>query len=207
MAYFPFMIDITGKDCYVAGGGKIAYRKILDLQRFGAEVTVAAPEICAEIQNLPNLKVLQKEYEDSDINNCFLVIAATDNEALNRRIAKSCKERQILVNAVDIRDACSFIFPAMIKKNELVVSISTGGNSPAGAAYLKKKLLDCIPECFDRNVEVLGQMREEIMRMVPDAEKRKKLYYDLLKRTDEEPGLLLTPEFIISYCSQINGKQ
>lgn len=198
MAYFPFMIDITGKDCYVAGGGKIAYRKILDLKQFGAAVTVAAPEICKDIQKLPDLTILQKEYEDSDINNRFLVIAATDDEALNRRIARSCKERKILVNAVDIKDACSFIFPAMIRKNELVVSISTGGNSPAGAAYLKKKLMNYIPEHFDRNVELLGQMRDEITQMVPDAQKRKELYYDLLKLADEEPEGLLTPELITS---------
>lgn len=190
MGYFPFMIDIQKKDCLVVGGGSVAYRKVLELLEFGAEVTVVAPEICKEIMGLPDIRVLKKAYETKDVFGRFLVIAATNAEETNRNISKDCQERQILVNAVDIKDACSFIFPAIIKKKDLVVSISTGGNSPAGAAYLKQKIGQSIPAYYEENMEILGNVRDKVMEEIPDAEDRKDFYYHLLARADGEKKIL-----------------
>lgn len=190
MGYFPFMIDIQKKDCLVVGGGSVAYRKVLELLEFGAEVTVVSPEICMEIMELPDIRVIKKAYETKDVIGRFLVIAATNEEETNRNISKDCQERQILVNAVDIKDACSFIFPAIIKKKDLVVSISTSGNSPAGAAYLKQKIGQSIPVYYEENMEVLGSVRDKVMEEIPDAKDRRDFYYQLLARADEEKQIL-----------------
>lgn len=125
MAYFPFMMDIESKDCLVVGGGKIACRKVTDLLQFGARVTVIANEICQEIREVSleeasHVGLVDRPFMESDLTGRFLVIAATNDEELNRRISKSCMDLGILVNAVDIKDVCSFIFPAMIKQDELV---------------------------------------------------------------------------------------
>ncbi len=190
MAYFPFMIDIENADCLIVGGGKIAYRKVMDLLQFKAKVTVVAPKVCNELTNISQLTILRKEYETDDISGRFLVIAATDSESLNRKIADECKARNILVNAVDIKDACSFIFPAIIKKDNLVVSISTGGNSPAGAAYLKQKLSKSIPDNYEKNMELLGSVRDEIAQKIPDILQRKKLYCALLEDAAQNKKIL-----------------
>jgi siroheme synthase-like protein len=184
------MIDIENVDCLVVGGGKIAYRKVMDLLQFNAKVTVIAPEVCNEITILSDITILRKEYEPNDIAGRFLVIAATDSESLNRKIADECKLHKILVNAVDIKDACSFIFPAIIKRDNLVVSISTGGNSPAGAAYLKQKISKSIPDYYEKNMEFLGSVRDEITQKITDGLQRKKLYYDLLEEADQNKKIL-----------------
>ena len=204
MSYFPFMIDIKDKDCLVAGGGQTAKRKVMELLQFGAHVTVIAPDVCRELKTVREIDIAEKEYEKKDIDGRFLVVAATDNGELNRRISADCNERQILVNAVDIRDACSFIFPAIIKRDELVVSISTGGNSPAGAAYLKEKLRQGIPDNYEKNLEILGHYRSEIMEMITEPSLRKKVYYSLLETADKENRILNSKD-IRSYIEKYSG--
>lgn len=201
MSYFPFMMDIQNKDCLVVGGGKIAHRKVLDLLSFGAKVTVISQKVCKEIQDITNVTIIEKEYEASDIQHRFLVIAATNQEDVNRKIAGDCDAQQILVNAVDIKDACSFIFPAIIKKDELVVSISTGGNSPAGAAYLKEKIEKSIPAYYERNMEMLGSVRGLVMEKITSISDRKRLYYELLELADEE-GRVLSEEDVLAFIEQ-----
>lgn len=195
MAYFPFMIDIKDKKCLVVGGGLVAYRKVTDLLQFGAIVTVISVEICKEIAELQQVEIIKKAYAPEDLEDKFLVIAATDLEDVNRAISKDCEKRQIFVNAVDLKDACSFIFPAMIKKDNLVVSISTGGNSPAGAVYLKEKVEKCIPEQYEKNLEFLGSIRSKVMENITDINERKKMYYELLKKADAENRVLREEDF------------
>ena len=204
MAYFPFMIDMKDKDCLVVGGGRIACRKVSDLLRFGAHVTVVSIGICDEIRAMQDIRIIEKEYHTEDIFGRFLVIAATDQEDINRKIASQCEERQILVNAVDIKDACSFIFPAIIKKDDLVVGISTGGNSPAGAAFLKEKIEQSIPPYYEKNMEVLGKFRGRVSEEIADPALRKKLYYDLLRKADESGKLLCEKDICdyIAYCNK-----
>lgn len=190
MAYFPFMIDIKDKKCLVVGGGLVAYRKVTDLLQFGAAVTVVSVEVCKEIEKLQQVEIIKKAYAPEDIEDKFLVIAATDLAEVNRTISEDCERRKIFVNAVDIKDACSFIFPAMIKRDDLVISISTGGDSPAGAAYLKEKIEKCIPEQYEKNLKFLGSIRSKVMENITDIHERKKLYYELLKKAEKEKKVL-----------------
>lgn len=211
MAYFPFMIDIQDKDCLVVGGGKIAYRKILSLLEYGANVTVVATSICDDIVklSLDNLKVLglyEREYADKDVDGRFLVIAATGIEELDRYISDRCKLQGILVNAVDVTDACSFIFPAIIKKNDLVISISTGGNSPAGAAYLRKKIEKAVPRGYELNLSVLGECREIVMDRIDNMSDRKDFYYQVLQYCDNN-NFVLTKEMLMEHIDKFLKKK
>ena len=211
MAYFPFMIDIQDKDCLVVGGGKIAYRKILSLIEYGANVTVVATSICDDIVklSLDNSKVLglyEREYADKDVDGRFLVIAATGIEELDRYISDRCKLQGILVNAVDVTDACSFIFPAIIKKNDLVISISTGGNSPAGAAYLRKKIEKAVPRGYELNLSILGECRKIVMDRIDNMSDRKEFYYQVLQYCDNN-NFVLTKEMLMEHIDKFLKKK
>ena len=122
MAYFPMFVELDGKHCLIIGGGKVAYRKVEVLADFGAELLVIAPEICEEIKNFAagNIAYEERVYMPQDIGNCFLVVAATDDEERNHEIAQICRQKKILVNAVEQIGDCDFIFPSYVKEPWLV---------------------------------------------------------------------------------------
>lgn len=199
MKYFPFMVEITGKRCLVAGGGKIACHKVKLLLSYAVEIQIIAKEISSELSAIakenPLLSLVQKEIEPSDLDGADFVIAATDKAPLNQKIAMWCREKKIPVNAVDQKEDCDFIFPAMIQKGDVLVTVSTGGSSPAAAAYLKNRIEECIPEYFGEMVETLGSYREEILERVPEQEVRRELFYRLLVYGTEHNGKI-TPEVV-----------
>lgn len=116
MGYFPFFIDIKGKRGLVVGGGRIAAHKVEKLRPFGAKLTVIAPVIRKELIEDKSIICLEREFEDSDIREQFFVIAASDNRELNAHIGHICREKGILVNVVDDRENCGFLFPALVKE-------------------------------------------------------------------------------------------
>lgn len=190
MAYFPFLIEIEGKLCVIVGGGIVANRKAEIILRFGAKVKVIAPDICDSMKLLDNtekdLTICQKSFQISDLDGADFVIAATDDEGINSYISQLCHERDILVNVVDVKEECSFIFPAVIKKDDLLVSISSGGNSPAVTSILKEKIEESIPDYYSKVVKMLGSFRSEIKEKVSDAKERRKLYYELIEYAAEQ---------------------
>lgn len=118
MAYFPFYIDIKDKKILVVGGGKVALRKVEKLLQFEPKITVVAPFICDEIRKL-GVSIIERKFIDSDIDNIFCAISATDDEVVNGHIFKLCSEKNILVNTVDDKDKCGFIFQHWLIKMEL----------------------------------------------------------------------------------------
>lgn len=161
MAYFPFFVDITGLRCVIAGGGTVAYRKIQVLLEYGPSLTVIAPEVIPQISDLGGrIEVIRRKIRDEDIDGAFFVVAATGDGAVNRHLSELCRGRRIPVNVVDVKEDCSFIFPALLKAGEVTVGISTGGSSPAAARYLKKHFQEAIPDCFGELSETLGSYRE-----------------------------------------------
>ena len=108
MAFFPFFIDIADKKILIAGGGNVALRKAQKLLQYGADITVTAPEICAELERLDGVTLIRRGFTDSDADGAFAVIAATDDRALNSHIYELCTRRNILVNTVDDPENCGF---------------------------------------------------------------------------------------------------
>ena len=161
MAYFPFYIDIENKNILVVGGGTVALRKIEKLSPFKPSITVVSPKICEEILKF-NVKAVEREFDDNDLNGAFCVISATDNEQVNSHIFELCKEKNILVNTVDDKEKCGFIFPALVQKNSVTVGITTSGKSPIYAKYLKEQFLNMLENTNSDTAETLWQYREYI---------------------------------------------
>lgn len=180
MAYFPFYIDISDKCCLVVGGGQVAFRKIQKLMPFGSRIKVVAPEINDEIAKLDGIEIVRRNFEDDDLNGVFMVISATDDEAVNLLVFNLCKERNILVNTVDDKDKCSFIFPAIISKNDITIGISTNGKSPLCARFLRENIENVIDERHFEAASVLGSYRKLIKKEFSTEAQRKNVLEALL---------------------------
>ena len=132
---FPIMLNIRGRKCTVAGGGNVAERKVKTLLKYGADVTAVSPVFK---DRFPNVKRLEKEYSSSDIENSFLVIAATDNKEVNQTIYNDAKKRNILVSLSDDTEHSDFILPSSKNYDDITISVSTNGKSPALAKKISQ---------------------------------------------------------------------
>lgn len=179
MAYFPFYIDIENKNILVVGGGTVALRKIEKLLPFKPNITVVSPKISIEILRL-NVNTINREFADGDLENVFCVISATDDEQVNAHIFDLCSAKNILVNTVDDKEKCGFIFPALVQKNSVTVGITTSGKSPIYAKYLKEQFLNMLENTNSDTVETLWQYREYIKKNTADEELRKKVFSALM---------------------------
>lgn len=179
MAYFPFYIDIENKNILVVGGGAVALRKIEKLLPFKPSITVVSPKISTEILRL-NVNTINREFADGDLENVFCVISATDDEQVNAHIFDLCSAKNILVNTVDDKEKCGFIFPALVQKNSVTVGITTSGKSPIYAKYLKEQFLNMLENTNSDTAETLWQYREYIKENTADEELRKKVFSALM---------------------------
>lgn len=181
MGYFPFFMDIKEKLIVVVGGGTVALRKIEKLLPFEPSVKVIAPEICKKISQISHLEIIQRCFQDSDIDGAFAVIGASDNETLNAHIAMLCRERNIPVNIVDDPKKCTFYFPALVKENDITIGISTSGTSPLFAGFLRMMIDDMLDERCLGIAEILSRYRPVIRQMFGTAESRKQAADALLE--------------------------
>ncbi len=172
MGYFPFFIDIKGKRGLGVGGGRIAAHKVEKLRPFGAKLTVIAPVIRKELTEDKSLVCLERDFADSDIREQFFVIAATDNRELNAHIGHICHEKGILVNVVDDKESCGFLFPALVKEGKLTVGISTEGASPQVAATVRSGVAQELPGRMEAILDYLESIREPAKQKIRDGERR-----------------------------------
>ena len=168
MAYFPFFVDLEGREGLIVGGGAVAARKVRKLLPFGPRLTVAAPEIRPEIESAPGTVLLRRAFEPAMLEGKFFVIAATGDRAVDRAVAALCRERGILVNAADDKEHCGFLFPALVKRGDLSVGISTAGTSPSAAVWTKERIAAGIPEEFGALLAYLGALRPVVRERVAD---------------------------------------
>jgi len=162
MGYFPFFIELSDKRGLIVGGGAVALRKVEKLLPYQPSITVVAERILPEIEQIAGLTLIKAKFSPEMLENVDFVIAATDDPELNARISALCMEKKILVNAVDEPQSCGFIFPAVIKRKNLSVGISSSGMSPTAAVWLKEQLENLLPERFDEIVDWLGGIRPMI---------------------------------------------
>ena len=142
MAYFPMFVNLKDQPCLVVGGGMVAYRKVKVLLDFEARVVVVGENICDKIYEIVKksnqLELQKKCFEDADCDNMFMVIAATDDKELNHHIAGICNSKGIMVNAVDQKEDCSFIFSSYIKRKKSYCSIFEWWKQPCAGTIFKK---------------------------------------------------------------------
>ena len=208
MAYFPFMIDICDKNCLIVGGGTVALHKAEILLGFEVNIVVVSPVLEEKFYLLEReqgrIQLREQKFLDKDLEGMDFVVAATDSRELNQYISGLCRKKGLPVNAVDQKEACSFYFPAMIQDHDMLVAISSGGQSPAAVSYLKKKLVSSIPEYYGEMAEKMGAYRQYILEEVPAASKRKKIFYQLLSYGESHEGEIpeeVVKEFIDRYRS------
>lgn len=208
MAYFPMFVDMTERECLIVGGGNVAYRKVMVMLDFGAKVTVVAEDICDELRKLiagdrankgsfgldaankegsrvesdaaDRITIIKRKFERKDCDGMEMVIAATDDNALNHEIAEYCKAKGIMVNAVDQKADCSFIFPSYIKEKNLVAAFSSSGNSPVLTQYLKGKEKEILTPFLGELNEYMGQIREKVIAEYDTEAERKRVFKEIL---------------------------
>ena len=168
MGYFPFFMELEGREGLVVGGGAVAARKVQKLQPYGPRLTVAAPEILPEIAELPGVTLLRRAFAPGMLEGKCFVIAATDSREVNRGIAALCRERGIPVNAVDDKEACTFLFPALVKRGDLTVGVSTAGASPSAAAWVGRRVSERLPEDFGELLDYLASLRPMVRKRVAE---------------------------------------
>ena len=214
MSYFPFMIELNNERCLIAGGGTVAYRKVCSMLEFGAVVTVVSPEFCPELLELAEqvntpdqycaatsddrgsvenfadysgcLTLVKRRVQPQDIDGAFVVIMATDDEKVNHDMAELCRQQRILVNVVDVKSDCGFYFPAIIKDKEVVISVSTGGQSPVLAGTIKRNIESHLGRSYGDIAERMGELREQIKAQIDGEEERKKAFQQMVRSLLDE---------------------
>ena len=144
-AYYPVYLNLTGKKCLVFGGGPIAEDKIAKLQSTGAQVTIVSPTVTPNLQAWAHRGDLQwqpREYQAGDMEGAFLSIAATNDRQVNHEIFQEAERLGVLINVVDDPEQGTFIAPAVVRRGQVTLAISTGGASPALARKLREALTE-----------------------------------------------------------------
>lgn len=193
MAYFPMFVNLKDQPCLVVGGGMVAYRKVKVLLDFEARVVVVGENICDKIYEITKksnqLELQKKCFEDADCDNMFMVIAATDDNLLNHHIAEICNSKGIMVNAVDQKEDCSFIFSSYIKEKNLIAAFSSSGNSPVLAQYLKSQEKEILTPFLGELNEYMGKIRKRVIEKYGTEDKRKEIFKEIVNTAIENGEL------------------
>ena len=163
--YYPIFLNIQGKKCVVVGGGKVALKKVKMLLECGAKVVVISPKMHRDLTRLAKGEAIQwieRGYEQGDLKGAIIVIAATDEEETNKRIANEGKERGIFSNVVDHSELSDFIVPSFFRRGGLTVAISTSGMSPALARKVRTTLEKSFGEEFSLLLSLVKDVRSEL---------------------------------------------
>jgi precorrin-2 dehydrogenase / sirohydrochlorin ferrochelatase len=173
-------VKLDGRRCLVVGAGSVGESKIDSLLATGASVRVVAPRATQRVREWARegrIEFVAREYAASDLAGVFLVIAATNSPALHDEIYAEAQSRGVLCNAVDEPDRCDFYFPAVVRRGELQIAISTGGLSPALAQRLRKELEQQFGPEWEDWVAQLGRTRDEVKNIPMPPEQRKRLLH------------------------------
>ena len=174
------------------GGGKVAEEKIYAVLRSATDVTVVAPQITGQIRNWVESGLLTHvpgEYQQGMARKYFLVIACTDSESVNRSIYEECRSAGILCNAVDDPNFCDFYAPAVVSRGDFQIAISTGGNSPALAQRVRRKLEQEYGDDYEWWTGWLGRMRAAVRKALPAGERRKAFLHLLAESKPRSPAV------------------
>jgi precorrin-2 dehydrogenase / sirohydrochlorin ferrochelatase len=186
--YYPIALNILGRTCIVIGGGLVAARKVNALLEHGARVTVVSPSCCDELRQLSEedrIHLVRKDFTPEDIQEAFLVIAATDQNQINERVAQEARKRKILINVVDNAALSDFVLPASLYRGNLTVSVSTDGLSPALARKIRDYMGQSLGPEYGILTELIAEIRSEIKNrniIITSADWQKALDLELLIR-------------------------
>lgn len=164
MRFYPILLNLADKNCLVVGAGQVGVRKIKGLLDSGAgsvlavDIAAPAPELDELLAN-PALTFAQRPFDEADLDNRFLVLAATSNAAVNQRIGELCRERGLLCNIADQPENCNFIVPATLQRGDLMLTVSTCGQSPALSRKIRRELEESFGCEYSELLVIMGRIR------------------------------------------------
>lgn len=221
MGRFPLLVDMSDEKVLIFGGGSIGERKAQLFAQEGANVMIVGTEFTQGLKKMREKSSLNGEVElvkekivPNEIENLIekakLVVVATDDERLNDELTETAKKADVLVNEVDDQSTPVMI-PSVIKQRNLIVSISTGGKSPAMCKFLRLKLEDWLKEDYSDMVEIQNETRRRLKEEVQDHEKRSEIIWSILKdsevwdalQKDKEAGKKLVRERVKEEIKEI----
>ena len=171
MDYFPFFFDLRGRRVLIAGGGEVARRKAALLARAGAMIVAVAPKVSPDLAAIV-AEARRKNYAADDLDGAAAAIAATNDDALNRRVSEDARARKIPVNVVDCPALSDFIFPAIVSRPPMTAAISSGGASPVLARSIRAKVEELLPPRLGRAAELFAGFRGQVQQRLPFARRR-----------------------------------
>lgn len=184
MDFLPIFMNIRGQRSLIVGGGEVAARKAALLAQAGAEITVVSPELLGNLKDMQadgHIHFREGTFTEADLDGVALIIAATDDEAVNRRVSELARERQIPVNVVDNPELCTFILPSIIDRSPVQIAVSTGGSSPVLARLLRARLESAIPSAYGRLAAMVEQFRDKVKGRFTNVNARRKFWEDVLQ--------------------------
>ena len=183
MKYYPVHLDINNRNCLVVGGGGVGTRKVKTLLDCGARVTLVSPKVSPQLRDLAasgDIILKERSYQSDDLSNMFLVIGATDDEKLNKQISSDADRLNTLCNIADRPEVCNFILPSIVHRDDLVITISTSGKSPALAKKLRKALENQFGKEYGTLLRLMGAIRKKLLQQAHEPEAHKPLFEQLL---------------------------
>jgi precorrin-2 dehydrogenase/sirohydrochlorin ferrochelatase len=205
--FYPIFLNLKGKRVVVIGGGEIAERKVESLLGTGASVIVVSPAVTpglAALAGQDRILLRPRPYATGDCDGAALVLSATDDAELSRKVFEEAGASGALVNTADQPGLCDFFMPAIVRRGRIAIAISTGGASPALAAQLRHKISEVVEPEYAQLADLLSSVRNEIRSRIPGESERKALYYrilesdiiECLKRNDMPGAVQLLHEII-----------
>ena len=179
--YYMACLDLEGRSCLVVCGGPVAVEKASGLLDCGAHVTAVAPEVVVGLRELP-VEIHEREYESADLDGRFLVIAATSDTEVNRRVHADAEARSLLCNVADVAELCGFILPAVFRQDPLSIAVSTGGASPALAQRIRRELAARYGPDHAELARSLRALRPWAKKRFATYEERRDFFQDLVER-------------------------
>ncbi|MBW2582186.1 MAG: bifunctional precorrin-2 dehydrogenase/sirohydrochlorin ferrochelatase, partial [Deltaproteobacteria bacterium] len=167
MRYYPVHLDIQNRNVLVVGGGSVGTRKVKTLLDCGARVTVVSPEVSRQLRELAasgDIILAERSYQSEDLTGVFVVIGATDDERLNQQISSDADRLNTLCNIADRPEVSNFILPSIVQRDDLVITISTSGQSPALAKKLRKTLENQFGEEYGTLLQLMGAIRKKLLQ-------------------------------------------
>ena len=194
---FPMFMKLAAKQCLVVGAGKVGEPKIGGLIDTGASVHVVAIAASGQVHDWADAGKIDLElrpFSESDLDGKFLAVAATASESLNKLIYSEAQRRGVLCNVVDVPEYCDFFYPAVVRRGDLQIAISTAGQSPSLAQKIRQQLERQFGEGYAEWVEQLGETRRLILASDLDQAAKWELLHSLASREAFEAALAKIPE-------------
>ncbi|MDZ5473008.1 NAD(P)-binding protein [Bacillus sp. 31A1R] len=180
--YYPVSLQLKGKVVVVIGGGKIAERKIKGLLNTGAKIELISPTITEGLKGLveaTKIKWLEKSFSPEDVNDAFLILAATNDRATNQAVQQAVNPYQLL-NLADQHEESNFIIPSVMRRGKLNIAVTTSGASPTLSKQIKKQLEETYDERYESYIDFLFRCRQYVLKHVSDTQQKKKILSSLV---------------------------